>query len=98
MLALKIDFHRLLTDFAFQFCEFSFLSAILPGAAEGATPVILEFPPPAVQITGMHLQCASYFRHVLSAIEAAYRRLLELFGELPSSLHLQFPLLMIFRG
>ena len=50
--------------------------------------VLVQLPPPALQIAGVHLQSSGHFPHALAAVQAAHRGLLELFGEFPSRLHL----------
>jgi len=60
---------------------------VLARSVERAPAVLLQFPPPAVQVAGMHLQRAADFGHALSTVQAAHRRLLEIFGEFSSRLH-----------
>ncbi len=68
-----------MTDLAFELGYLGFFGALLPGSVECPFPVLLQFPTPAVQIAGMHLQCPSYLGGGLSTVEAVY-------GCLPKSL------------
>src|SRR5438105_4554450 len=49
--------------------------------------MLTEFPPPALQIAGVHLQCARHLSYALSAFQATHRRLFEFLCEFPANFH-----------
>src|SRR5262249_22938 len=72
------------------FAEPALFGSLVAQTAEGPCAVLVQLPPPTVQITRVHLQGAGHFGHALSTVQAADCRLFELFGEFPSRLH--FPI------
>src|ERR1700674_1020642 len=52
----KIDFQRLLADFALQLGDAAFRPALLAVAWKDIAWSLTELPPPAVQLIGVHLQ------------------------------------------